>query len=101
MRDRKLLDFGWKFFRGDIPFPQPKGPSGHIGTYGSTKAGQVLGAAAPAFDDSQWEQVDLPHDWMIDQPVDPDSTVSSAYLLRGVAWYRRAFLLDPADAGRH
>ena len=101
MRDRKLLDFGWKFFRGDIPFPQPKGTRGHIDTYGSTKAGQVLGAAAPAFDDSQWQQVDLPHDWMIDQTVDPDATVSSAYLHRGAAWYRRAFLLDPADAGRH
>ncbi|MCE0496778.1 MAG: DUF4982 domain-containing protein [Methylacidiphilales bacterium] len=74
---------------------------GQIQTYGSTKAGQVLGAAAPAFDDSQWKRVDLPHDWVIDQAFDPDATVANGYLPRGVAWYRRAFLLDPADAESH
>jgi len=101
MREKLLFDFGWKFFRGDIPFPEPKGARGHIETYGSCKAGQALGAAAPSFDDSQWRQVDLPHDWVIDQPFDPEATVSNGYLPRGVAWYRRAFQLAPADADRH
>jgi len=98
MRKRMLLDFDWKFHRGDIPFPQP---DNHEETYASTKAGQVLGAAAPSYDDSQWERVRLPHDWVIEQPFDPAATVSNGYLHRGAAWYRRAFILDPAARGRH
>jgi beta-galactosidase len=100
MRQKRLLDFGWKFFRGEIPFPEPRGEKGHIETYGSIKAGQVLGAAGPAFDDSQWKTVDLPHDWVIDQPFDPAATVSNGYLPRGVAWYRRAFVLESAGTAR-
>jgi beta-galactosidase len=98
MRKRTLLDFDWKFYRGDIPFPQP---DTHGETYASTKAGQVLGAAAPSYNDSQWERIRLPHDWVIEQPFDPAATVSNGYLPRGVAWYRRAFVLDPAARGRH
>jgi beta-galactosidase len=98
MRERLLFDFGWKFFAGEIPFPEPKT---HFETYSSVKAGLVLGAAAPSFDDSHWTSVDLPHDGMIEQAHDPEAPVSSGYLKRGVSWYRRTFLLDPADAKRH
>jgi len=98
MRKRTLLDFDWKFYRGDIPFPEP---DTHGETYASTKAGQVLGAASPVYDDSGWEPVRLPHDWVIEQPFDPAATVSNGYLRRGAAWYRRAFLLDAATPGRH
>jgi len=98
VRQRLLLDFDWKFHRGDIPFPQP---ATHGETYASTKAGQVLGAASPAFDDRGWEPVRLPHDWVIAQSFDPAATVSNGYLHRGVAWYRRAFILDPTAQGRY
>ena len=41
-RDR-LFDDGWRFFRGDMQ-----------------------GAEAPGFDDTSWRQIDLPHDWSIE-----------------------------------
>jgi hypothetical protein len=96
MREKLLFDFGWKFFEGEIPFPVPKT---HPDTYLSVKAGLALGAAAPAFDDSQWKPVDLPHDWMIELPYDPGSYINSSYLKRGEGWYRRTFLLEPARCG--
>ena len=47
-RDRSF-DNDWRFLQGDIP-----------------------GAEAPAFDDSSWRKLDLPHDWSIeDLPVLP------------------------------
>ena len=98
MRQRTLLDFDWRFHRGDIPFPEPRA---HDETYATTKAGQAPGAAASTYDDSQWERVRLPHDWVVEQPFDPAATVSNGYLPRGMAWYRRAFTLDAAARGRH
>jgi len=98
MREKLLFDFGWKFFAGEIPHPEVKT---HVDTYRSLRAGMVFGAAAPSFDDSQWASIDLPHDWMIEQPYDPSLSINCSYLKRGEGWYRRTFLLDSADARRH
>lgn len=68
MPKREVLSFdkGWKFHLGDVPFPVIKG---HNATYTSTKAGRATGAADPAYDDSGWRCVDLPHDWVIEMPL--------------------------------
>lgn len=96
--DRLLLDQAWQFHQGDIPFPTIKG---HGWTYGSAKAGQAQGAAAVNFDDSDWPLVNLPHDWAVDMPFDPEANPSQGYRQRGYAWYRRALRLDPADRGKY
>src|SRR6185437_12122883 len=44
------FDEGWLFFRGDPPH-----------------------ARAPAFNDSSWRQLDVPHDWRIEDLPDPTS----------------------------
>ena len=46
-RQRLLADYGWTFTTGD-----------------------PVGAEQPAFDDSGWRSVDLPHDWSIEGPYD-------------------------------
>lgn len=97
-RERLSLDLGWRFHLGDIPFPVIKG---HDPTYNSAKAGKAWGAAAPNYDDNDWRELDLPHDWVVEEPFDPDANLSQGYRHRGVAWYRRHFKLDPADKGRH
>ncbi|MBI5684789.1 MAG: glycoside hydrolase family 2 protein [Verrucomicrobia bacterium] len=97
-RERLSLDRGWRFHLGDVPFPVIQG---HGDTYHNAKAGKAWGAAAPEFDDAEWRQLNLPHDWVIEQPFDQNANLSQGYRLRGVGWYRRQFRLDPADRGRH
>ncbi len=48
-------------------------------------------AQASSFDDSQWQSVDLPHDWSIEQPFGSRWASGTAYLPGGVGWYRKTF----------
>ena len=68
VRERLSLDRGWLFHEGDIPFPVV---TGHQPSYDNAKAGSSSGAASPEYDDSSWKQVDLPHDWAVEQPFQP------------------------------
>lgn len=97
-RERLLLDRGWLFHEGDVPFPVI---TGHQVSYDNAKAGSSWGAAAPNFDDSSWKQINLPHDWAVEQPFDPNANESEGYRLRGMGWYRKYFRLEPADHGKH
>jgi beta-galactosidase len=97
-RETILLDADWRFHRGDIPFPKVRGDSP---TYESTKAGAARGAAAIKYDDSAWRGLDLPHDFVVEGPFDPDENPAQGYRPKGVAWYRKTLTLDPADRGKH
>ena len=65
-----------------------------------------LGAASwlsppdPAFDDSAWQQVDLPHDYSITQKYSQSNEAESAYLPGGTGWYRKSFTIDRDLAGK-
>ena len=74
-----LFDFGWRFHLGDSPT-----------------------AAAPGYDDSGWNPVDLPHDWSIDGPYDPNapSGGSGGFVPTGLGWYRKTFALPEGSRGR-
>jgi beta-galactosidase len=59
----------------------------------------------PGFDDSTWEQVDLPHDWAIKGPyVKGDDHEIGGGMGRlpgpGVAWYRKTLQIPASDADR-
>lgn len=58
-------------------------------------AGTNTGAEAPAFDDSQWQSVTLPHTWNA-----KDALQESEAYRRGVGWYRRHLTVERALAGR-
>ncbi|WP_448662954.1 beta-galactosidase GalA [Sphingomonas sp. CJ20] len=94
---RTLLELGWRFHEGEVPMPEPQG---HHDTYLSVKAGNARGAAAMLYDDSDWAQVRLPHDWAAAQPFVESANVSQGYRPRGIGWYRRTLTLDPADRGK-
>jgi len=57
------------------------------------------GAENPAFDDSGWSTLDVPHDWSIAGPFDRNAPTGGdgGWLPSGVAWYRK-HLRVPADA---
>lgn len=94
---RVLMDRGWLFHAGDI---EPTPLDSHNATYISVKAGNARGAAAVDYDDSDWQTVDLPHDWASFQPFEKTANVAQGYRPRGIGWYRRSFRLDPVLAGR-
>ena len=71
------LDTGWRFSKGDP------------------------GAAMnPAFDDSAWRTVRVPHDWSQDEPFRPELGSGNGYAAGGIGWYRRSFTVDAAQRGR-
>jgi len=61
--------------------------------------GEQEAAIDPDFDDSDWEGVDLPHDWAISGPFGPLKSRGNTGKLpwKGEGWYRKSFDL-PAEA---
>ena len=87
----RITDFGqsWKF-----ALVNPDGITDPTGAY--------TNAMDPGFDDSGWQQLDVPHDWSIElAPVDNPSTSSATgFLPGGLAWYRKHFTLPKSLAGQ-
>jgi len=77
---RESFDFGWRFAKGDQP----------------------AGAEQPAFDDTAWHAVSLPHDWSIEGPYDENAPTGGAggYLPAGTGWYRKTFRLPENAKGK-
>lgn len=96
--ERLSLDKRWRFNLGDIAFPVIKG---HGMSYQNAKAGKSWGAAAPEYDDTDWRTLNLPHDWSVEQAYDSTENLAQGYRKRGIAWYRRNFILSPSDKGKH
>jgi len=77
--NRKNIDLGWKYFRGDAP-----------------------GAEKPAFDDSSWRSVDLPHDASIEGPFDEKMVggMANGFRPQGKGWYRKRLELPEKMDGK-
>ena len=94
---RVRLEHGWRFHEGEVATPPL---TTHDATYLSVKAGNAQGAAAVAYDDSDWPAVRLPHDWAAAQPFVESANISQGYRPRGIGWYRRTLTLAPEDRGK-
>jgi beta-galactosidase len=78
LKHNNLFDFKWRFH-----------------------AGGAQGAEEPSFDDSKWREIDLPHDWSIeDLPgtgspfnINAISQVSGGFTTGGTGWYRKSFFV--------
>ncbi len=57
--------------------------------------GEASGAEALTFDDSSWSDVQLPHDYSIEQAYSQNGEAESAYLPGGIGWYRKSFSISP------
>lgn len=75
-RQKDKFDFGWKFSKGDFPK-----------------------ASENDFDDSKWQQIDIPHDWSILGPYlkENPSGHSGGFAPGGIGWYRKNFTLAGID----
>lgn len=55
---------------------------------------------SPAMDDREWRQIDLPHDWSIEQDWTTQGEGESGFLLGGTAWYRKRIRLGNECSGK-
>ena len=80
-----LFDNDWHFYKGDIQ-----------------------NAEAVNFDDSKWRNIDLPHDWSIENlpgtnsPFDLNavSGVNTGFTTGGIGWYRKTFRLSATQKNK-
>ncbi len=60
------------------------------------------GAQFADFNDSDWRQLDLPHDWAIEGPFDCKYNARSGGLpSHGEGWYRKHFFMPKTAKGKH
>ncbi|HEY3440274.1 MAG TPA: beta-galactosidase GalA [Paludibaculum sp.] len=108
LRERLLLDFGWRFHFGHANDAAKDFGFGSGRAGGFQKTGDFLTPSSLAFDDADWKPVDLPHDWAIGLPFqnDPALTSKGSYPLgrnypeTSVGWYRKVIELPASDAGK-
>jgi len=64
--------------------------------------GDAEGVETQSFDDSDWRQLHLPHDWSIEGEFSPyhPATVGGGALPGGTGWYRKTFTLCDTDSVR-
>jgi beta-galactosidase len=67
---KQLFDYKWKFYQGD-----------------------TASAKSRNFNDMDWRNVDLPHDWSIEGKISPKNPMGGAggYFPAGIGWYRKTF----------
>lgn len=106
-REKLLMDFGWKFAFGHT-YDTKKDFNNGTGYFSYlAKAGYGDGAASAGFDDRAWRELDLPHDWAVEQPFDSKASFSHGFKAIGrnfpeasVGWYRKSFDVPNSDLGR-
>jgi len=106
-REHLLLDFDWRFAYGH-PFDPSQDFGNGVGYFSYlAKTGYGDGAAAAGFDDRAWRQLDLPHDWAVEQPFSEKASFSHGFKAIGrpfpnasVGWYRKSFTVPASDLGR-
>ena len=62
--------------------------------------GDNSSASNANFDDSDWENVSIPHDFSITQSFTASGEAESGFLPGGTGWYRKHFVLDEQNAGK-
>lgn len=57
--------------------------------------------ASVQYDDSSWRNLDLPHDWSIEQDFTSEVSVEYGALPTGTGWYRKKFTLPESYMGKN
>lgn len=106
-REMMNIDAGWRFAFGH-PHDTAK-DFGHAEAYFSylAKTGSADGPAGAGFDDRAWRQLNLPHDWAVEQPFSEKASYSHGFHAAGkgfpdksIGWYRKQINISKEDLGR-
>lgn len=76
---KQLFDNDWKFYLGDEPL-----------------------ASTKDFNDNNWRNLDLPHDWSIEGKLNPNNPTGNdgGYFPAGIGWYRKTFTVPSSWKGQ-
>jgi beta-galactosidase len=117
VRERLLLDFGWKFHLGHAADPTwDFGFGANQRTFAKAGYGIAI-CSEPDFKDDDWTAINLPHDWAVDLPFVPSTKsykpdeedpraahgfkpVGREYPQTSIGWYRKSFEIPASDLGR-
>lgn len=116
LRDRILLDRGWRFHLGHAADAERDFAFGRD-QRSFAKAGLTSPATLATFDDSGWAPITMPHDWVTDLPYAPPTAppakdradaiaahgfkaIGRDYPQNSVGWYRVTLPITPADKAR-
>jgi len=63
---------------------------------------KVSSAESNNFNDSNWKNVTIPHDWSIESGYQKEGDVASStgFVPGGIGWYRKSFLLNEGDRSK-
>ena len=109
-RETVRLDKGWKFAFGHAADPQKDFGCGTEYFNYLTKANSIHneGPYSRKFNDSAWQEVQIPHDWVPTLPYAREASHSHGYKTVGwkypatsVGWYRKVFTISEEDFGKH
>ena len=77
---KKLFDTDWKFFLGD-----------------------TVSAKLKDFDDKNWRNLDLPHDWSIEGKIEHKNPtgIAGGFFPTGIGWYRKTFKVSSDLKGKN
>ena len=89
------INKGWKFIEGDMDV-LPEGRT-HDDIYAFAKGNGAKGPAELSYDDSGWQDVELPHDWVTGKDFTEKAALNHGYKERGCGWYRFKFNLPEED----
>ena len=108
-RETIRLDKGWKFAFGNAADPKKDFGCGTEYFNYLTKANSIhnQGPYILKFDDSAWQDVQIPHDWVAALPYASEASHSHGYKTVGwkypetsVGWYRKTVRIDNGDLGK-
>jgi beta-galactosidase len=104
-----LFDNGWKFHLGNAADPEKDFNYGTANIFSKTGKAEHT-AIAIKFDDANWQDVQLPHDWVVPLPFVHDlhedivahgfKPVGGLYPQNSIGWYRKHFQVAHSDSGQ-
>ena len=110
VRETIRLDDGWKFAFGNAADPKKDFSCGTEYFNYLTKANSIHneGPYVANFNDSTWQEVKVPHDWVTILPYADVASHSHGYKTVGykypetsVGWYRKTINIPACDLGKH
>ena len=110
VRETIRLDDGWKFALGNASDPKKDFGCGTEYFNYLTKANSIHneGPYVMKFDDKDWQEVNVPHDWVTTLPFAREASHSHGYKTVGykypetsVGWYRKVVNIPAGDLGKH
>ena len=110
VREVIRLDEGWKFALGNAADPTKDFGCGTEYFNYLTKANSIHneGPYSSKFDDKDWQEVRVPHDWVTTLPYAQPASHSHGYKTVGykypetsVGWYRKVIHIPADDLGKH